>query len=66
MDKTCNFCRKLSEQIKATEGKRMHAYEAGLTRLSWKAEEGREKAATLSWGGYKLNFCPECGRKIES
>ena len=78
--KTCEFCRALDtykfadrewNKICKKDGdpRVLHEYTAALVRRSWTKEKGKRHAGrTTDYRnqgiGFKLNFCPECGRAL--
>ena len=79
MTKTCFFCESLEDQKKAdriytqaaaAKGKDYrHEYTVALVIRSWYADKGKRRAGrTTDYRnqgiGYRLNYCPECGRYL--
>ena len=76
MTKTCVFCKNLEEWKEADRFCRLdamakgrdyrHEYTAALLIRSWYADKGKRRASrtldTKRGIGYRLNYCPECGR----
>ena len=72
----CKFCKSLQnyKQIYATFNKQgegdglLHEYTVALVIHSYfkghKVHAGRSTDYRVRGLGYKLNFCPECGRKL--
>lgn len=71
MDKKCAFC-EYFESVKApnnTWNSLKYEYRAALVIRFWYKDSGKRTASkSTAYGnakiGYKLNFCPECGRRI--
>lgn len=69
---SCQFCEALYFKNLAYKSFPDLFYEINVAIVdrSWTKEKGRRRASRLTdyrnqGIGYKLNFCPECGRKIQ-
>lgn len=69
----CKFCDALSFykafHSRADTIKEFHEYNVALVIRSWTKEKGKKRASRLAdyryqGIGYKLNYCPECGKTI--
>lgn len=72
-DSTCDFCNELGltrymDKIKTNWG---YEYQAALARRWWEKAKGKRSAritlhikSRRSQMGFKLNFCPECGKDL--
>lgn len=65
--KSCKFCveleskKTLHNDTRNYDERIMHKYEVALVIRSFR---GATHAGRSTYFGYKLNFCPECGRNI--
>lgn len=76
MSKECQFCRKLeinkmmeNHFRKDGEEKILYEYTVAMVTRSWTKTKGKRRAGrTTDYRnqgiGYKLNYCPECGKKL--
>lgn len=75
----CEFCDSLELQKTIDKSwnngwsdksmKLFHDYTVAIVTHSWTKQQGKRKASRIvdyrkRGLGYKLNFCPECGKKI--
>lgn len=63
------FDESLLPEQKEKLGKRMNDYSVAIVEWSWWKKRGRKSAGrTVGYRrngvGYKLNFCPECGKDL--
>lgn len=76
---TCKFCEAMKVNRQCDEitqspdefpyGKRMSEYTVAIVKRHWYSKRGKRTASrTVDYRhmglGYKLNYCPECGRKM--
>ena len=61
----CKFCEMLDFEKKWNKkdpnGLRFE-YLAALDIRSWKRSKAKKDASSIKLTGYKLNYCPECGK----
>ena len=77
---TCKFCEamKVNRQCdeidqspnELTYGKYMSEYTVAIVKRHWYSKKGKRTASRTVYFrhmglGYKLNYCPECGAKME-
>ena len=62
----CSFCEMLDFEKKwNAKGERLrHEYFAALDVRSWERSKAKKEAVSTKLTGYKLNYCPECGRAL--
>lgn len=67
------FCKRIINKERKQEGESRLCYEmsVALVCLSWTKKKGKKQAGRTTdyrhMGlGYKLNYCPECGRYLRS
>lgn len=69
----CKFCEayELARRIDRSDlgVNYRHEYTVALVTRSWKKDRGKKTASRLTnyrnkGLGYKLNYCPECGREL--
>lgn len=68
----CEFCENLEFQkvLDSANNEIINAYSVAFVVRSWTEAKGEERAGRITdyrdkGKGYQLNYCPECGRKIE-
>lgn len=69
----CKFCEGLEMWKSINQRNKDFAYEykTAIVIRSWFKEHGKRSASRITdyrWRGigYKLNYCPECGRKLKT
>lgn len=74
MSKSCEFCNELGLTRYMDKSKPFWGYEyqAALAKRWWPKEKGKRAAeltlhikSKKSQMGFKLNYCPECGKKLK-
>lgn len=76
--KECKFCDAMRSSLQAdavsdawiTDAELYHEYSVAIVRRTWTKAGGKRNAGRVTdyrykGCGYKLNYCPECGRKLK-
>ena len=68
MAEACKFCKALAEDKAISFSWLEREWTVALVRRSWVPGNKRHAGRTTDYRnrgiGYKLNYCPECGRKL--
>ena len=68
MAETCKFCEALAENKALSWSWLKREWTVALVCRSWAPGNKRHASRTTDYRyrgiGYKLNYCPECGRKL--
>ena len=60
----CDFCENLEIQKDLEQIDFNYEYTVSLVTKIWTHEKSKSRAGAYIQDNFKLNYCPECGRKL--